>query len=326
MVKVVDGSFSHIVVTYLGNRMPKYVVKNLVYLRNTFPSKKLILITDLTENLEIARKNEINVFEVPPWISWSSTLANLKHSKEFRNGFWLLTLYRFKAIETFLKSHPDISILQVEADVLVSSNFTLSDALTPQTQLAFPFVSKSAACPSVMYIRNLESLSKFINFIETTLMKDSNATDMSLLATYANSNDLIVTKLVSEPSLANNRIYDGATYGMFLAGVDPNNTRGLTKLFYDVEEHAIKASKYKYTLKNGELRVDFGEFSSELLCLHIHCKDEAYFSGEWPPIKLQRRIKQVGKGHRTEVNFRILIKLSVQKCRKSLLNFLPREA
>lgn len=316
-----EVDFSHIIVTYLGNKMPNYVKHNLIYLRDTFPDKKVVLISDNIKNLTIAKRINIEEFAVKPWHSWLSTLGQLNHPKKFRNGFWLLTLYRFKAIESFLQHKPSISVLQVEADVLLSSNFNITEILKPEVQLAYPSVSEYMACPSVMFIRNLDSINKFLNFIEVKVKSNPFTTDMLLLSEYAKLNGSSVLSLNSEPNHIEKYVFDAATYGMFLTGIDPRNNRGILKLFSDVDSHSIKPSEYFFRIEKNQLIVGRDGTFSELLCLHIHCKDVSYFSGSWPPKKLVSRIRQSIKGPRVEVNLRIFLKLFLMKGFKVLKTF-----
>jgi hypothetical protein len=201
--------------------------------------------------------------------------------KGFRNGFWISTIARFKAIEMFMQQSSIEKLLHIEADVLLLPGFPMESDIFKTNSLAYPFVSNTAAAASIFYVGSLETLKKMNIFTLEALVKNPKNSDMSILADFYRSNESSVNKLFSghqgrgEPK--DRVIFDAATFGMYLTGRDPRNDRGISVLYSNVPGHYVNPSDYKFAFnENFELLATKESVTYTIVNLHIHSKDTKF--------------------------------------------------
>lgn len=291
-----------LVLVYSGNTWPTYLEANLRYLRNKFFDKEITLLVD---NPNFPRSYE--KFCKCVVIDYKSELMqslfnNLTHDKTFWDGFWFKTIERFFLLENYMGRNPSESILHIEADVLLLPNFPFEKIEKIPNGLAFPIISESQAVASVFFVRDLHSLRTFLNFAFEYSLHDPTATDMSILANYAlNSGDVFILPTIPKyyaPNYDNSELFrrsqmkenseldslfDGATYGQYLFGIDPRNNLGNRKIFKVFPNHFVNPSKFEFFLGNldSSVRLCFQDESgavNALCCLHVHSKDLRAFA------------------------------------------------
>jgi hypothetical protein len=279
----------NIVLVYLRNKPPKYVIANLRYLTKQFPNYKTWLITDLNSVKKELTPQGFNV-----WVyrdnnkAWREIYENMNFPKKFRGGFWFLTLKRFKALEEFMNENSE-SVLHVEADVFLMTNFPIEKISRIEKNLAFPLVGKDSAIASTLYIRNLMSLEHMNRFITSEAKKDINLTDMTALFRYSTTFPDFVTILPSGPASDASEYFDGAAFGTYLLGQDPRNRRGYSLKYSPVDWHSDKIENLDFKLERAELFVINGTTQTPIVSLHIHSKIKKLFTsaGMLEALKLQ---------------------------------------
>lgn len=274
-----------IVIVYLNNKVPKYAKKNIQYLSKTFTNKKIVLISNIEENKDALPRCENTEFYL--LTNFDQELSILTFESElpsdFRNGFWISTIARFKALEIFMRQEGVKSALHIEADVLLLENFPFECEAFQTPKLAFPYVSEPKAAASIFFVGDISALIHFNNFIQTSIRREPSITDMQILAKYGEVNKDKVIRLFSGFGNYENpcrqHIFDAATFGMYLTGQDPRNSRGFVKTYFDIDDHAVKPSQidFKYLSEKGAL-VNLGSKDYVLTSLHIHSKQRKYFS------------------------------------------------
>lgn len=286
-----------IVLAYSGHKWPRYLEANLKYLKKAFPSQHVVLLSDnslfphrfreYAECISIEHKSE-RMYEF---------FSNLNHSKDFWDGFWFKTIERFFLLESYLSDRPGQSILHLEADVLLLNNFPFEKFEDLEHGLAFPMISDTQGVASVLFIRDLDSLRDFLTFAYGVSITDSTATDMSLLAQYAkHSQDVLILPSIPRNYAAPERnsilfklsqlmedskfdcLFDGATYGQYLFGIDPRNNLGNRKLFSTFPNHFVNPSNLEFNIdgRNSNLGIKLAgdlDYLTTICCLHIHSKD-----------------------------------------------------
>lgn len=281
----------HIVLVYLGSKIPNYVQKNCEYICKTFPEHSVILITDHT-HLKLRRINGSNFKNIE--IDSSEYGINfLKshsgHPKDFRSGFWYLTIARFLAIEAVMVSEKIENAIHFESDILMAPSFPFG-SFTGE-KLEFPRVSKDKGIASVFYVGSLTNLKHFNEYIKTMVSANPMETDMTLLSKYLNDHPDRSQSLKSIDLGGESISFDGASFGMFLTGTDPRNSFGMSTLFKDISDHDEEPSKYTFSFRH-EILIKQKSSESKLVNLHIHSKSSRYFPKSWPPRQLIKNIEK----------------------------------
>ena len=288
------------VVVYLGQKIPRYVIMNCLYMQGMFPEEDFVLITDSDVEKQKARDIGLNVWLCDPQLLKNSFASQSKMlDREFRNGFWIYTTTRFQAIAEFAKNYPDESILQIEADVLLMPNFPFKEMKGIQSNFAFPISQENVGIASVFFYRNLQATRLFSDFVNQSFVDKPDTNDCEILGNLARldpENVLVLpanlpsrdcfNKSASEDLFAvmttNSNmfdgIFDGASWGQFLSGHDPRNSLGIRCYFKNRLHQATNCSIATLsTDRNGAISAKYKSIQKSIYCLHIHSKDEKFF-------------------------------------------------
>lgn len=312
----------NIVLVYLGNKSPKYLEVNLEYLNAEFPGLKTWLITD---DLSVSQRLITRGFNV--WFyesslnAWSEIYENMNFPKYFRNGFWFLTLKRFKALEAFMTEHKG-SVLHVEADVFLLPKFPFQYFFEIEEDLAFPMVSKGYGIASTLFIKNVKAIENFNQFILNLSKSDPDLIDMTALSKYADKYPESVQILPSGPTTSPHKsgYYDGAAFGTFLFGQDPRNRRGLSLKYSKIDWHAEDIENMNFTLVNDELYVKYMNEQSRVYSLHLHSKEAKNFTKIGAMKGLRLAILEYEAGPKTVLRVSVLPRLLRDALMRRLLN------
>jgi hypothetical protein len=303
-----DDKQIDITLVYLGNKLPKYVRANLQHLSNTFPQANVWLITDSQRT-----KENIEKLGIKTWlftdsdVYWSEINHGMNFPSEFRNGFWFLTLKRFKALEMFMQLRTG-PVLHVEADVFLLPNFPIMEILRIEKDMAFPIVGSGYAIASTLFLRNFETVKKFNIFVEEQTKINENAIDMTLLYDYQKRFPDRVEILPSGPSSDSSMsgYFDGAAFGTYLIGQDPRNYRARTLKYSPIEWHVDKVQNFEYRIIDEALYVRCGQTESPLYSLHLHTKNPKLFEHHYLLKRLRVAITQHANGVRKVLAPRVL--------------------
>lgn len=265
-----------IVFIFLGKKLPKYAQANLERCRLDFPSHRIILGTDLDD---LPENLDVEVVRV------SSGLLSQELYSGFRDGFWIKSIERLALLERVHAQYPDIPLLHVEADVRLAPYFDFS--ILPTRELGWgqvtPIEDGAALVSSPNYSQSLwlsEELQKQVAL-------RPGITDMPALFNIRTANPrrvrLLPTSHTGNPS-ERKKIFDFAAIGMWIAGTDPRNDAGISRIRVIQPGHQLN-------LDENDIRLDVGE--GQLLLLnsqggvgqvqnvHLHAKQPLLFSLEW---------------------------------------------
>jgi hypothetical protein len=287
-----------IVIVYLGRRVPKYVFLNLSLLQSRFPDRQIVFLSDFSKNIEIGRRLGIKSILVPsPQENWEIKPTSFNHDLRLRDGFWYKTFARFHSLNHYSMGKPFNSFLHVEADVLLLPNFPFERFFQIKAPLAYPLSTTRNAAASTLYVENYAGFSEFMSFAESRVSTNPNATDMTVLADYADEhpervfilpstidNQRSFTKVTSlddrkkffENANFFSGIFDANTWGQFLTGQDERNNRGIRRIYHHMPHHAIDPQNFDFFFdENINVSIDNQQVS--LFSLHIHSKDKRFF-------------------------------------------------
>jgi hypothetical protein len=274
-----------IVLVYLNSPITKYIQKNLKLLSKRFPNRKIVLLSNKENNRKrVPKSSNVSFYFLTNFEQQHSILTDLSNlPRNFRNGFWISAIARFKALEIFMLQQGEKSVFHIEADVLLLPNFPFDCKIFEEPKLAFPYVSEKMAAASVFYVGEVSILTDFNNFIRKSIADEPGITDMKILANYGSLKKDNVVRLYSgfgdSAYTCSNYIFDAATFGMYLTGQDPRNSKGFVKTYFDVDDHVVKPSEiiFNFNEKN-EVVSRIGNKNYLLANLHVHSKQSKYFS------------------------------------------------
>lgn len=315
-------------VVYLGNKLPKYVLKNLEYMRITFPDNEIYFISDSLHSIAKANQIGVKTWLAPdPDEQWKYVRNSLSHPLDFRDGFWFKTLARIFVLNSFLQLHPDTQCLQIEADVFLFSNFPFSFFKNLNADIAFPMESNQMGIASILFLSNHKTSQKLATWALKEISINNKVTDMSLLGQVAHSNLLNFLPLRTLPIELKNALYqteddqlfchdhssisgvfDGITIGQFLLGVDPRNSRGVLKLYKKQTTHAINPEKLNFELDDQANLFLMGESQNfQIYNLHNHSKDLKLYGESSRKRLLRKRVISLTCGEQQELIPQIFI-------------------
>ena len=321
-----QGDILILTVVYLGNKLPKYVVRNLEYLKNTFLDDEIYFISDSKKSINKAHDIGVKTWLAPhPEEQWKEVRESLNHPMGFRDGFWFKTLARIFVLDSFMQLHPGIPTLQIEADVFIFPNFPLSIFKRLDAEIAFPMESYRMGIASLLFLKDHKASAMLVEFALNEINNNGQITDMSLLGKVAHSNKLNFLALptlprelrnaLNEPESVNlvcndslnvSGVFDGISVGQYLLGIDPRNSRGSLILHRAQTTHAINSDKLKFELdSNGYLIMVGANANPFIYNLHNHAKDLRLYDLYLRKSLLEKRVDSTHRGEHREFVFRI---------------------
>lgn len=283
------------VIVHLNTRIPSYVKRNLIRLRDTFPAHEIVLISNIRQ--KHIKNVSFKLYEESP--DSQIIKNNISHPKEFRENFWHSSIARFAFLRDY-QNEIDEAIIHIESDVILSADFPLELFLNNKG-LAFPILSRFRGVASVFFSGSKESLSLFVDFIVKEARRDGQITDMTALRKYFDLYPDQVDLLPAgpdgtseyEPEIFSDLyeimiagiqkysgVFDGSDIGMYLFGTDPRNKLGRTFIGDEIPSTytRMSAMKFRYNPERDFLDVASNGEWLPIFNLHMTCKDIRLFS------------------------------------------------
>jgi len=307
---------------YLGNKLPRYFLRNLSFFRKTFPQQRLEVIVDNPRTEKELLDRGVDCFNVIHKRGWepNSLSDALDHDLRFRSGFWAKTLVRFLALQMFITDKQMENVLHIESDVLVLPSFPFDKFKQIKQGLAFPLESPTLGIASTLFIKNVNAINLLCDFSAAEVKRDPKTTDMKvlgnlyrispekvfLLPTFFNRQqvreEFTNLKVVNE-ILRNGKLFDGifdsVSIGQFFFGIDPRNNRGFVRRYINDRSHLIEVPKLRFHVYNSGVKVSKSlteKPTGELYSLHIHSKDFSAFNYPFNKRRFQRLIESSNNG------------------------------
>jgi hypothetical protein len=330
-----------VAIVYLGNNAPKYVFDNLRYLRTNFPNINLVFISDSDKSLNLAKKIGAEIWYYLENIDEKTNFQkNSSLPMNFRAGFWYTTTSRFFAIENYMENHPEEQLLQIEADVWISPNFPFEKFkdLPKDVDIAFPLETEITGAASILYLRDANAARTFCLEVRKALLENSGATDMTILGKISNDRKLhsLVLPVAPHDSGALNPesspeiiqklsqfldyfggVFDSVTYGLYLAGEDPRNHRGIHYRFRRQASHLVYCDKIEFSAKPDGIYL-CGKTNVPLFNLHIHSKDRSAWRSDYLKTKIPLTIQDSKQGVTAKRNYGLLLVLIAKSLKRRI--------
>jgi hypothetical protein len=315
---------TQIAFVYLDNRLPKYAMRNLKYLKKNFPELNLLLVSNNSLNIKYADKIHVPRFEVSnAEMNLHEISETLNHPIDFRKGFWFSTITRFKALEIAVKSLNIENVIHMELDMLILPNFPFDSFQESRHDLIYGSLNEDESIGSILHISNFRSLEKLNNFIATEVKINSAHTDMTLLSKYRIDFPERVGDLNSNTKNPLNHngveyIFDIANIGIYLCGQDPRNHKGRTIKRRKLSNHEYDFLKFRMSISNHGIELSSKDEHYQLCSLHIHAKDPRLFATSWPSKMLVSNVNKVQEPEESTLAIRIYVSLALKKIKKIL--------
>lgn len=309
-------------------------------MREIFPSQELVLITNCREISRKVKKTEIEIWEcTDPKIEWLNLYKNLNHPMDFRDAFWFNTIARFFVLNDYMRINPTEAIIQIEGDVFPFPSFPFESFLNLRCDIAYPLESNEMGIASLLFLRNAEASRKFVEIIRNEIFGNPRHSDMSILGKIAKSNlmnfepistlprelsyalkSIADAKMICDMNSKIEGVFDGITYGQYLLGVDPRNSRGVSRLFSVQTSHSIDPSKlnFEFDRKSQSLKLVSNDSSWLIYNLHNHSKDLRLYSTRSRNKLLLKRINDSFRGPQNQIYFSVFARLVYNYFRKRL--------
>ncbi len=331
---------------HLGGPPPKHLLLNLNKTNRLFPNIFLYLITDHPEYFTIIHP-DIVLFKYTRSENHKITFNKL--DDKFRSGFWILTIERLFALEQFHNSNPNLKILHIESDVILSPNFPWHKFFEFE-KLAWGLYNQNHDVAALLFTPNQSETNFLLKEIELILLNDNQVTDMTALSIVRRNNPSRIAVLPSltqpkstltninssitpsEELLASNMtqhfsgVFDNLALGVWVAGFDPRNSFGFTivrtqELFITGDSYLDPNNSKIKINSEGRIFITADNLETELFSLHVHSKNVKLFSVNWQ-IELEKLLSyEKRKIHRFST--RTLLKLIiVNLCQKTLIRFI----
>jgi len=250
-----------IVFVHLNSSVPLYLRLNIISTIKKFPNAKVVLISNDKNSKRIHRN--LWHFEYAPGAISLSIENSLSHPKDFRNNFWFSAIQRFDALRFYIERSKE-PILHIESDVIVSNDFPLEKFITSKMKIAYPVVADNRGVASSVFIRDLGTAEKLIQFAEESCLENSYTTDMEILAGFFEKNQDIAISLAFGPDSAHaydekfiirrvlpsfdifRGIFDGNDIGVFFFGTDPRNARGVSYMRTSIQGNYARINHWEF--------------------------------------------------------------------------------
>jgi hypothetical protein len=283
-----------IVFVHLNSRVPLYLRLNIISTLKKFPNAKVVLIQNNKKPTRI--HSRLYHFDYLPGVVSLAIENSLSHPKEFRNNFWFSAIQRFDALRSYLENTSE-PVLHLESDVIVSKDFPLKIFTANSLKTAFPRVAENRGVASSIFIGDLQTAEKLVQFAKEVCEIDSRTTDMEILAQFSNKYQELTTPLPFGPnnydgytkefSLGSIQpshdlfegIFDGNDIGVFLFGTNPRNRRGASTIRTEISGNYAQVRKWNFKFDESRKFINL-EFNGEVLpiySVHATSKQVALF-------------------------------------------------
>jgi hypothetical protein len=277
-----------IVFVHLGSNPPLHLLMNLSRTQKLFQDYKVTLLGNYESRRLTDRFNFVKIdFDQAEF----SVESKYSYPKDFRNNFWFSSLARFSMIDKYMRSNNN-SVLHVESDVILAQDFPMKSFEQIKESFAFPIVSQSRGIASTLFIKDSDSASTLWQFSSELVDENSLYSDMEILYELNSRNPELVLKLPIAPislksaSINSQRTsnfggyFDGHDFGVFLAGTNPWNERGVSRLHTKISESLLDFNSSNFIFDRSRdfisLKVD-NHSALKLFSLHITNKNPIFF-------------------------------------------------
>lgn len=282
-----NNNLAPIIFVWIGKYLPDWCIESLSLASQNNINREIILIVNFNhKSIEVISDQEKNI---------NISLLSINRPLDFDsqsltndNDFWVNTSLRFWYIREYIKEHNIKEFFHAELDNAIFSLETLDKKLKALGKGIFvPRDSLERGIASLIYCNRVQCLDEFTDIY---LNVNYPINDMEALGIYAARYPNNFFSLPTESFQSNSKnwsvispfitdgIFDAASVGQYLLGIDPNNIQCKTSWNGFINENCkIDWSEVKLSSNGTGIFLKYGIGSSSnifrLYNLHIHAKN-----------------------------------------------------
>ena len=258
-----------------------YIEDNIVNLHR-FNNNEIVVITD--EKFIHKFKSPVIALAIESLIPDYKEFTHLI-TNSFRNGFWQLATYRFRALLAYMKKYDVENIIHLENDVMVFENLD-NIPFHNSNKILLTMDCPTRCIPSIMFIPNHKVLEKCMSCFQPK----KNDMENWAISFNINKNDIDTLPIGLDDTLDSCKnhanygaVFDAAAIGQYLGGIDPRNTTpGNVTIGFVNETCCIDYSKFSFLWKpnRDNLMVPYMVVHNKeypVINLHVHSKNLKQF-------------------------------------------------
>jgi hypothetical protein len=236
-------------------------------------------------------------------------LKHFKGDREFRMGFWLHVKERFFLIHELMIKSELTNVISMEYDVLLYVNIDpLMKELKDSKFMRMVRDNDYRGYPAFLFIPTVESIRRFNNFLNSII--NTSFEDMQTLAAYADNSGAIkyfpvitqernqsIKRRTSKQGHTSenpfylsdefgrfNMLFDSASVGQWVGGIDSRNTGGRKVGKYENESALYNMNEMSFTWKKNPENFLWQPILDGVLLatIHVHSKALKCFMSDRP--------------------------------------------
>jgi hypothetical protein len=283
-------------------KIPDFAFHFIVQARQVNPHYRTVLVTDqraanLADGVEVVRVDQ--VVSAPEISQLANALRSSQYDLSWRKGYWLRVFLRFLVLRNYCASHQGAGpFVHFECDVAsYATRPMLEEFLTGMlTPSAMPFIDDATACPGIVLATSAQAMATLADMVIQDVLSGAGRSDMESLAkaravglleamptkaqdarTFMKVLPLTEDGQRSSPHAAN-IIFDAASVGQYLFGIDPRNNGGILIPGYREPRGGMDPGDWSHwglaVCEDGITRVTFRDEGQlgVLANLHVHAK------------------------------------------------------
>ena len=235
------------------------------------------------DNCLIANVENIPISKKHSYFIKKSKLVN----KKFRNYFWRYSTERLYVIDDYINAKNLNDIIHIETDVLLYQDLELIMPILKEFDFACVRDSAIRVIGSIIYIKN-KKVSEKISSIANDYINEN---DMIILHQIEKKIDNTLCLPIGDHDIYKDNlkyIFDGASIGQFVGGIDPRNKSGKIMSFINnIKAFFNERNAVSFVNKNSKINVSeweikwinsrpYKKINNDLIPivnLHIHSKN-----------------------------------------------------
>lgn len=272
---------AHIVIVYLGKKIPRYVFANMANISKNFCEvPKTLIISPSVKLPETPQGWSVWVYHESA--SDRDLLSRMELPENFRKGFWKYSYQRFFALSQFHEEIEATPLLQIEADVVILPNFPI-EQISGVEKMAWMPLEEGEDIPSLVYSPLCSETQFLANYFRAQLEVNPKTSDMRSLFSLRLVHPDRICLLPDSPRTQNESLgpgfFDAATLGIWLLGNDPRNEKGWRRTGIKANpRHFLRIESLEFKVISEAVYVSEGDGNwLPLWSIHVHSKLRRFF-------------------------------------------------
>ena len=274
-----------LVYVHLGEKLPRYLEKNIFRSKSLFPDLKIVLAGQGQPAQRLAARLNVEYFELETDLgNPAATPEAIRRSGfdlVFWDGYWQKTFDRLLALEAVHKSLDAAALLHIESDVILMPDFPF-EFVSSLNSLSWVGFSEEDDIASVVFSPNAESSAWLAEKLIQVGSANPSMNDMKALNAVRQNYPDQVALLPSLPDRSQEHAwaFDGLHFGDWLFGWDPGAHWGFKRRRMPTTQYSPEVSRGKFTVTDNGLVFRSDRGSCRIANLHVHSKEMRFFKAD----------------------------------------------